>query len=276
MKLTFFAKPSFLGNLYPRHFKKDYRIRLGPQIRGKDVADYLGAKHNPTEGFEHDLVIYVKPRWLNRVRDDDWIDVSDGEWLVDLLAERPNIKVIVHTQSCHDYLRDKIKNRIVVIPQQHLNWENAKRTKRKFNTGGYIGSPSPTALNMYGEIGKRLSEIGLKFITCFDYQKREDAVNFYKKIDFLVVGDWKDKSPYKTATRMINAASFGIPSIAYPLIGYKDFEGYYIHANNNDEILVEAEKLKNKETYNIWSNKIMKEAEKYHISNITKLYTKLR
>lgn len=41
------------------------------------------------------------------------------------------------------------------------------------------------------------------------------------------------------------------------------------------ELLEEVEKLKDPEYYNQWSRKIIKEAEKYHISNIAKLYLQL-
>ena len=275
--ISIFARPSYLGNHYPRHFKEEYTIRLGPQIRGFDIAEYLGAKINPTKGWEDDLCIYVKPKHLNRVRDGDWVDTSDGNWLLEALKTRPGIKVIAHSKISYRYYKEKLKNEIVYLPQQHLNWENIKRDRKEITTAGYIGSPSPLSIKIYNEIENRLKESGFDFITCFNYQSRQDAVNFYKKIDLLVIGVWEpeDHGLYKTPTKMINAASFGVPSIAYPMIGYEEFEGYYIRINNNDEIVVEAEKFKDKDYYNKWSKKIIKKADEYHISKIAQRYNNL-
>jgi len=271
--ISFFYRHSFLGT---QHRTNEVHIlRLGSEIRGKQIADYLGAKHNPVSGFEKDVCIHVKPVNLSRVRDGDWVDIADGGRLWIALNDRPKINVITHSEYIYGYLKDKLVNKMVCIPQQHLNWENDLRDRDNVTTAGYIGSASNIAFKIYDEIKDRLAEIGLQFITCWDYKDRQDAVNFYKKIDLLVVGCWKDNNLYKTATKMINAASFGIPSIAMRLLGYKEFEGNYVPINNVDEIVEEAKKFKDADYYKGWADKGLKASEKYHICEIAKKYEEL-
>ena len=267
MGIVFFAHPSYLGNRYHGIFDEDYRMRLSSDIRGKQIADWLGVKFNPPKISDDDTCIWVKPRNLHKVRECDWVDVSDGGWMSSLLTERPELRVIAHSEYCYDYLKKVVANEIVVIPQQHINWERQHKKVVKM-IGGYIGSPSPVALRIYQEIGEALGNAGFQFITCFDYKTREDVVNFYKSIDFLVIGPWRDDSPYKTPTKMINAASFGIPSIAYPLPGYKEWEGNYVRANDVDEIVTAAKELKD------WPG-LVETTESYHISKIAEKYREL-
>ena len=73
----------------------------------------------------------------------------------------------------------------------------------------------------------------------------------------------------------INAASFGIPTIANWKLGYKEFDGHYIPVKTMDSLVAEAEKMKDKNYYDEWSNKIIPETEKYHISKIAEIYRQL-
>ena len=261
MAISFFAEKNFLGSI----------------IRGKQIADWAGWKYNPKEDYENDLHIYIKPKRLDKVRDCDWIDVSDGEWLAKQLKSRPKIRVIAHSLRTYELLKEQIDNEIVWISQQHLNWENDRRNRKEITTCGYIGHPNELAFKICDEVGERIKSIGWEWVTCFDYKTREDAAAFYKKIDLLVISDWgawRDP-PYKTPTKLINAASFGIPSVAYPTEGYKEFEGYYVHAKNLEGMAIEIQKFKNEDYYKEWSEKIIKKAEEYHISNVVRRYNNL-
>lgn len=250
---------------------------LSSRIRGGQISEYLGARLNPTSGYEGDVCIYVKPKSLDIVRDGDWVDFLDGDNnQVARLRDRPKVNVIAASQCSYDCLKEYLTNEIVLIPHHHLNWEKIKRERKDISIGGYIGSPSPEAFKMYAEIKTELKKIGFDFVTCFDYKNRNDAVNLYRQVDLFIIGPWVgDDSPHKIPTKIINAASFGIPTIAYPLRGYKEIEGYYVQARNVSEVLVEVEKFKNRDYYDAWPNKIIEMAEKYHISVIANLYKKL-
>lgn len=274
--ISFFTRPAFIGNRYPKHTKESSTLRVSSRIRGDEIAEYLGAKLNPKEGFENDVCIHVKPKDLSKVKDGDWLDYLDGLNMVYLLKERPLINVIACSQPSYDYLKANLSNQIVLIPSHHLNIEGFSRNTNKVTTAGYIGSPSPEAFKEYANIGEKLKEIGIDFKTCFNFKTRHDAIDFYMSIDVLVIGDLaKGDTHQKTPTKIINAGSFGVPTIAYPLIGYKEIEGAYIHAKTVEDIVLEMKYLKEDSVFAMWSEIAKKMAEKYHISNIAPLYKKL-
>lgn len=274
--ISIFTRPSFIGNKYPEHTTESSTMRVSSRIRGDEIAAYLGAKLNPKEGYDDDVCIHVKPKYLDRVKDGDWVDYLDGLNLHYWLKDHPNVNVIASSDSSYEFLKSNLTNKIVLIPSHHINIERFRRERTEITTVGYIGSPSPVAFKEYELIGERLKTIGLDFITCFNFKTREDAINLYRSIDIFLIGDLpKSDTHQKNPTKIINAASFGIPTIAHPVIGYKEIEGSYIHASSLDEMIAEAQKLKDKKVYDEWSKKAYTMAEKYHISKIAELYKKL-
>lgn len=258
-----------------------YLHRATSYIRGEQVAGYLEGKYNPQSGFEDDICIYLKPKpnILEKAKDGSYVDFSDAEpYLIELLQKRPKIKVIASSQTSFEFLKEKLKNELFLIPEHHSNFERIKRTKKNITTGGIITNPKALTYALYDEVKERLSEIGLEFITCYDWKYRQDVTEFYKKIDFQVIalfGVHNDYDPFRHPTKMINAASFGIPTVANWNFGYKEFEGNYIPVRNIEELVREVEKLKDQDYYNQWSKKIINSAEPYHIENIAKLYRQL-
>ena len=241
------------------------------------MAAYLGAKLNPESGFENDVCIHVKPVTLDKVRDGDWVDFLDGPHLFELLPKRPKVKVIAGSLYSYGYIKERIPNELVYIPHHHINTDRLRRTREGVTTAGYLGSASPIAFEIYGKIREALKKIGIEYITRFDFKTREDAIDLYKSMDILVIGAWElgDPSPYKIPTKIINAASFGIPVVAYPLKGYMDVEGYYFHASNMDELISAVERLKDKTFYEQSISKGFDMAENYHIEKIAEMYRKL-
>jgi hypothetical protein len=274
MNMSFFARPSFIGAS-----GDDTTVyRLSSRIRAEQISRYLGAKLNPKEGYENDFCIYVKPRGLNVVPENAWMDFADGDYLLDQLKSRPDIKIIAAAEYGYEYLKSRFPNKIVLIPQQHVNWENIKRNRNKVATGGYIGGLSTVSFNLYKDIESRLNKVGLNFITCYNFKTRQDAINFYMSVDFLVISRFRTERigyPFTTPTKMINAAAFGVPSIASWKDGYLEFEGCYTRADNLDDMMIEVEKFRNETYYNQLSEKAIKDAEKYHISKIADKYRRL-
>jgi len=91
----------------------------------------------------------------------------------------------------------------------------------------------------------------------------------YKKIDKQII--WrKNNVPLKNSLKIVNAMSFGIPTIAYPEIGYSDVDGYYFKARTVEDLkkLIRKDLVYDKE-------RLVKKAEEYHIDNISKLYEEL-
>ncbi len=278
MNISIFAKPIF--------FKEDpgittgsYLHRAASLIRGEQIAQFLGGKYNPTEGYENDVCIYLKPRTLDHIKDGSFVDFSDcEEYLIGQLQSRSKIKVITSALYCFESLRKRLKNEMFLIPEHHCNFERIKRSRKEFTTGGIIASPSTISFAVNDEIRKRLEKIGLKFITYYDWRTRQDAVNFFKQIDFQVViysGSFNDYDITRHPNKLINAASYGIPTLSKWKAGYKEFEGSYILIQGIEDMILEAEKLKNKDYYKMWSDKVTLAAESYHIENVAKLYRQL-
>ncbi len=243
--LSIFAKPPyFLGE----EGKEETWLmqRVSSRIRGEEVAAYLGANYNKERS---DVNIYVKGCKTGDLKDGDYADVLDDIWIVDWLKDRPGIKVIAMSFAHRDWLKSKLKNEIVYIPHHHVNFERTKRTRKEITVCGYIGAP------------QRIKVKGFKFLYQENFKTRQDILDFYSKIDIQVIGQVPDV-PYYHPTKILNAMSFGIPTVSPPNMGYREVEGFYFH---------DLEQLKEG-----WdAERLIKEAEKYHIINIAKLYEKL-
>lgn len=276
MNLSFFAKTPFLRENKEANSGL-YLQRLSSIVRGEEVAKFLGAKYNPKAGFEKDVCIYIKPAGLEKVKDGDFVDVLDDWKLTETLKSRPKVKVIAMSGPHFEWLKTILKNQVVLIPHHHLNFERVKRTRTEVINCGYIGTFSPYHVKINIVIAERLKKIGLNFIQFHNFKARDDSLNFYKQIDVQIIGHFRHikNVPHYHATKIINAMSFGIPTVTGPKLGYKDVDDYYIRANNLDELIKEVEKLKDQKYYDLWAKKIIPEAEKYHISKIAKLYKSL-
>jgi hypothetical protein len=243
--ISIFAKPTFFIGETGK--EEDWTLhRVSSRIRGEEIAEYLGAKFNQERS---DVNIYVKGFAHGRVKDGDYIDILDDDWTVGWLKDKPGIKVIAMSLAHYDWLKKELKNEIVYIPHHHVNFERVARTRKEITTCGYIGAPQ----NIKAE--------GFEFTDQRVYKTRQDIIDFYKKIDIQIIGDVPDV-PYYHPTKIINAMSFGIPTVSPKKIAYREVDGFYFQ---------NLEELKGG-----WdADRLIKEAEKYHISNIAKLYQQL-
>jgi len=117
MNISIFARPYFFVN-DPLLGSKPVLGRGTSLIRGEQMAQYLGGKYNPIEGFENDLRIYLKPRSLDHIRDNDYVDVSDsGDIIIEQLKKRPKLKLIASSLATYEYLKERLPNKIVLIPE---------------------------------------------------------------------------------------------------------------------------------------------------------------
>lgn len=276
--ISFFAKPSFLRTDKTTGV---FVTRVSSRIRGEEISEYLGEKYNPQERADG-LCVFLKPRGLDSIKDGDYVDILDEITLIPKLKERPGIKVIAMSQAQYEYLKENLKNEVFLIHHHNINFERFRRTRNENLVGGLIGH-SVVAYNFYNELKERLSKVGINFIADFNSQTRQNMIDFFKKIDFLVVWNSENYKDcfYSHPTKIINAASFGIPTLTQPIAGYKEFDGFYIPIKGFDfagfdSMTEEAEKLKDVNYYNQWSNKVFEEAEKYHISKIAELYRQLK
>lgn len=274
--ISIFAKPTYLEE-DPRRNSGLYLCRKTTRVRAEEIAEYLGGKFNPAEGYENDVCIYIKISRLDNVKDGAYVDVLDDEYVIERLKQRPGIKAIAMSRIHYKFLKKTLKNEVILIPHHHVNFEEVIRRRKKIINCGFVGPNSRHHVHVNEDVKKELAKIGFNFTPLLNFQVRKDIIDYYKTIDIQVIGyfNYHEDSPFRHPTKIINAASFGIPTIAAPILGYKEVEGYYIRAGNMDTVLKEAEKLRDKKYYNQWSTKIIKEAKKYHISKIAKLYQQL-
>ncbi len=274
MNLSIFAKPAFLNtNPYspfeykgvpPKH---GYLQRVSSMIRGGQIAEYIGAKLNPESGYENDVCIYVKPM----VRKDQdielagkpYIDIIDGHNLGQLALKHPEAGVIVCSQADYDTMKSCIPNEVVFIPQQHCNFERVRKTVTDIKTVGIIGTRGAFGY-IPQEIKDGIRSRGLELLEYSSFYTRQDIIDFYLKIDLQVV--WR---PYKkrlsNPLKIVNAASFGIPTIALDEKAFKEVEGCYMPVNNVAEFFKALDNV----------NLNVGTVELYHIENVASLYRNL-
>jgi len=240
------------------------------EIRGRQIAEYLEAKLNPKSGYENDICIYVKSEPPDNYPKHSYLDVVDSGYRVEWLKKHPEIGVIAMSNSGYELMKRKLKrDDIVLIPQHHCNYERETRKRKKIETVGVVCTPASIQYSIE-DLKKRFNKIGLKFKIKTDYKNRNDVVEFYKTIDIQIIWRLKDW-PLKNSLKIVNACSFGIPTVAYPIICYSDMERFYVKANTINGLIEKVSKLKDG-----WdSERLIKKAEKYHIDNIAKLYKRL-
>lgn len=248
-------------------------VRGSSIIRGDQMAEYLGCKYNPVSGYEDDVCIYVKPSNLDHIKAGAWIDVMDGEGLLSMLVARPDLNVIAFSQLTYSRFRKWIPNTMTLIPQHHCNFNREVRDRRDVKTVGFIGGEIGFAAS-FDEVRRMVEPLGMEFRALCRYQTREDVVDFYRKIDVQITWARPEfRFQARAPLKLTNAASFGIPTVAYPQHCYGEAEGFYAKTWSFGDMAAELARLRNDPGYYAyWSDAGLVWAERYHISNIAKLY----
>lgn len=287
MNISIFAKRAFLNtNPYSDFISKEksykghgHLQRVSSMIRADQIADYLGAKLNPTEGYENDVCIYIKPHVKAgedfRFGGKPYLDIIDGFDLIPLLRNHPEVSVIACSKQDYDSLTNIFpSHKIVLIPQHHCNFERVQRDRKEIKTVGVIGTEGAWQFLPAG-LEEELSKRGIKLLKYSKFFSRGDVVDFYKQIDIQIV--WR---PYRmrlsNPLKIVNAASFGIPTIAYDETVFHEVTGCLLPARTLEDLLGALDRLiKSEELYKTLSDECLRKAEEYHIENVGKMYKKL-
>lgn len=285
--ISIFAQRAFLNTNPNREFVyngtkpvRGYLKRVSSIIRADQIAEATHAKLNPKKGYRNGVCIYVKPN-LNPNGDfkfeskSSYLDIIDELGYVSVLKKHPEASAIVLSEQ--DYITlaaTGITNKIVLIPQQHCNFDREKRTRKQITTAGVIGNYRAFSY-LPADLKPSLLKRGMKLLEFSEFFTRQDIIDFYKQIDIQIV--WR---PYRkilaNPLKIVNAASFGIPTIALDEIYFKEMGNCYIGVGNLEHFLVELDKLrKSPALYTGYSQLALKKAENYHIENIAKLYKDL-
>ena len=283
--ISIFAKPAFL-NINPSQSFKDrvkpprgQLMRVSSIIRGDQVADQIGAKLNPAKEYKNDVCIYVKPQvrkgWDFKFEGRKaYLDIIDGHVLGHLLEKHPEVDVIVCSQADMEIMSGSISNRIVFIPQHHCNFERVKRTRKEITKVGVIGTRGAFPF-LPEDLEKELAKRGMELNFYSNFYSRQDIINFYLNIDIQMV--WR---PYKkilsNPLKLVNAASFGVPTIALDERAFVELGNSYIPVNSFGEFLMLLDALKdNPGLYDEYSEKCIEVSERYHIEKVGEMYKEL-
>jgi len=247
-------------------------------IRGEQIAKHLGAKLNPKDGYEDDVCIYIKTFPFPFIPKHTYIDVVEDSAGLRWVKNYPEVGIIASSKSIYNYLSNKLPNKIVLILQHHCNFERVVRTRKEVTVAGIIGNRASFDYPL-DDLKKRLNEIGmeLKVLIKKRFDSRKEIVNFYKQIDIQLV--WRPNSDgiLRNPLKLVNAMSFGIPTVAYPEEDFvSEFDGYFLPAKNIDELISDVNNLKgSKAFYRMFPKQGIQKVKDYHINSISKLYFKL-
>lgn len=274
MSLAFFYKPAFplRGHLQ----------RVSSIIRGDQIAEYLGAKANPENGYEDDICIHVKPHVKRdetsyTFRGHPVVDVIDGFDLRFILNRYPQVPAIV----CSDYsarlFLHYVPNRLVIIPQHHCNYERVGRERDRVQTVGVIGTDGAFPL-IPPEIQQAVAARGLTWLECRHFATRQDIVAFYRQVDVQLVWrpDRRRHAPLRNPLKLINAASFGIPTIALDEPSFVEVAGCYAPVATVAEFAEQLDALAGSAAlYTAYARRCRQMAEAYHIEQVAARYRAL-
>jgi hypothetical protein len=272
--ISIFAKLPF------RNQKDGHLMRISTIIRGFQVAEAIGANLNPEKGYENDTCIYVKPHIKPGAdftfHGKPFLDIIDGN-LLHVAAKHPNVTIIACSNATFEYVTGDINNKVVLIPQHHCNFERAKRTRREVTTVGVIGSPTAFDTLPPG-FTEKLAEMGLDLITFSTIFKREDVIDYFNKIDIQLIWNPAVANIKRLANplKIVNASSFGIPTVAHEDYVWEEMRGCYIPAVSVDDMLKQIKLLSTTpDLYAEYADRCIATSEKYHIDHISKLYLNL-
>ncbi len=286
--ISIFAKRAFLSTQPNQEFNyhgtkphQGYLKRVSSIIRADQIAEAIGAKLNPKKGYKKDVCVYVKPQ-LDASNDfkfegqSSYLDIIDELGYVSVLKKHPEVSVLVLSESDYISLASVgITNKIVLIPQHHCNFGREKRTRSEVTTVGVIGNYKAFSY-LPVDLKPRLAERKMELLEFSEFFTRQDIIDFYKKIDIQIV--WR---PYRkklaNPLKIVNAASFGIPTIALDEIYFKEIGNCYLGVGDIDHFFVELDRLRDSPTlYAAHSQLCLQKAEDYHIAKITQLYNELK
>ena len=272
-KISIFAQPPYVL----RHLQ-----RVSTIIRGEQIAAHMqNARLNPTSGYENDVCIYVKPNikpeWEFNFEGKPYLDILDGFNLRFILNKYPEVPVIVFSELDVETMSKYVKNKIVLIPHHHVNFERFGRVRNRVKKIGVIGSPDAFKW-IPDEIRKGITDRGLSLNEYSTFYPRMSVVSFYKQMDVMLV--WR---PYNrdipglyNPFKIVNASAFGVPTIALDEPAFAEMKDCYIPVKTVEKWLMCLDTLiASPVLYNEMAATCLAKAERYHIENIVKLYQQL-
>jgi hypothetical protein len=269
--ISIFAKPPF----WMRHLQ-----RVSSTIRGEQIAAYMGnCRLNPPDGYEDDVCIYVKPHIKPgsdyKFEKRSYLDIHDGFELRHTLNKYPKVNVIVLSELDVKTMSRCVKNKVFLIPHHHCNFERAIRDRDEITRVGITGSVGAFQ-HIPEEIRYGLVKRNIELVEWSTFYPRTYVANFHRSIDVhLQWRPWSNRA-LSCPLKITNASSFGVPTIALDEPSFVEMKGCYIGVKTPEEWLKRFDELvSSPKLYEKMAKTCIKKSERYHISNIAKLYEAL-
>jgi len=254
------------------------------EIRGRQMAFAVDGIVDADKIYSDDVLVFIKGQPPRRIIDyvrKVYVDVDDGWRAIPFLKANPDVVPIAASVVGQRYLSEQLgRGDVLLIPGHHCNFERCIRVTSKVSAVGYIGYPENLHIDI-DVLRKALDAIDIHFVAKTDAKSREDVCNFYKSIDIQVCFRKKNEMnpapELRDPLKLINAGSFGIPTVAYPEPSYADeFDGCFVEVSSLNDIVNQCMQFKNNAwLYHEMSMKAMQRAEQYHIDYISPLFMRL-
>jgi len=265
-------------------FVKNKGNFISSKHRGDQIAECLGADFMENEMKE--TLIFLKGY------DDDtakkyknvYIDMMDSSLFLyqqDKIA--PHVKFIVSSDVAKNYVKWRTEREIVVVPDSHLNFENYVRpVPKRIKAVGYVGNINRFDADIE-DVTKKFEDAGFTFKTMLmenAYYTREQICEFHKGLDLNIAFQKPRNAHYmppelKTHPKIVHAASFGIPTIAYPEVGFMRARGWIpIHSVSemvHSVVDLNADMLR----YKVLRELGLVYAKSFHVKVIAEMYKTL-
>lgn len=260
---------------------------VSSKTRGEQIAERLNAPVNvrmePKDLPKHLVFVKTFPDDFDRIPKSVtvWYDPVDSDIGLDMIAKRPEVKVIAIGKTAYKYLKARLNNQICVVPEHHCNFDNELHTVGEGLTVGYVGYPESIDLDLQ-TVKEELGKLGVGFVQLMMTKDstRQDVVKFYRdlvdvqlvfRLPRLLQGMPPEmKNPLKVA----NAASFGIPTVGFQELNYEEEFPIFQSCYDLEDVLNIVQRMVN----HAWwckQDELLEKASHYHINNVVSRYKEL-
>lgn len=271
--------------------------RMGSsKCRGYDIAEKLNCRIDiPVNKIkENDIVIMVKKldKKVFDYTDNIYCDIVDGaRGIYDELKKFESVKIMTLSPYGAEFIQNTFPNHeIVWIPHSHCNDENYIRPEREVKQIIYNGVNQGFPVGLWKKFSSKIEKYGLNAVRLHTIADKNNAdqlrmrccmAYYFSDIQVAFRKQEFTDMPLlmKCATKLNNAGSFAIPSVAYPEPAFEynyNKAGAYIPVLSIDDMVEACVRLKeNKQLYREIAFQSWLDAQKYHINKMIHWYEQL-
>jgi len=283
----------FLGKLSNmiNFFCEDSISLISSRTRALQIASRIDeARVNPDDVDANQTQIFIKrlphKSFVEKAKN-LYVDVVDNYGLLSHLKFIPSVKIITMSELSAAYLCSILDNDVVVIKQQHCNFElDSRPIDRPVRKVGYCGEAAHFHLDLE-EVNDALLAAGFETEWLLDMRgiSRDAVCSFYKSIDIHI--SYRNVSKkfsnthqvpcMKDPSKLSNSGSFRVPSVCFPEQAYvAEFEDAFIPIVDVGGLVDGCVRLRDDHSlYEAMSNAVYDKSREYEIDRIVPLYEEL-